>query len=339
MKKHQQSPSSAVNPEDLYAQVNKPKREQHQAQTPETPYAPQYPLQGASSSSRPRRGQQREELVSPYSVSDLSKNNWRASLEEPQNWYIDREHPHKQPEHHYADLDFGGNSGRNPQRRSTHLYAEIDPRGGRNPAQPVESVYAELGRGNGGPDADHRENPIYEGVEARRRTSPPQTTKDLVTSGLLKNTAYQYGASEVKVWCATVYGNENALNEKLFEILNDPSKGRDILQKLMEDPESPGKLAGHKALGVRSPARKAAEDGFQPLCDALERHVRTAKKLHKALTREHSQDKGIEKGQESLERGHHHHHDRHQRQGREHESPQQERHHRGREQSGMAFAM
>ncbi|UTO28076.1 BID domain-containing T4SS effector [Bartonella harrusi] len=363
MKKHQPkhySPPS--NPEALYAAVEKPKKEQGSHKPEETVYAPQHPPQDANPYARPRSEPTPQRPVDPYAVTDLSENNWRSSLQEPKNWYT-RQHDRKpEPEHLYAEIDVSGNGGRNPTRpletvyaqlniggrggpssapQEEHLYADLDfgRNGGRNPTQSVETVYAKLGMGSGGPDAEHRENPIYQSPEAKRRTTPPQTEKDLVTSAIAKDKGFQDSLVSVQEWCEIVFGNGHALNKQLAQILDNPSKGRDILQSLMENPECYCKLAGQKTFGIKSQHRKQAEEGFGSLCDAFERHVKTAEKLHRKFTHEHRQDKGVEKGQESPEHRHHRHHHRHHR--RDSDSPERETQSRGRQQrgGGMAFAM
>ncbi|MCZ2158941.1 BID domain-containing T4SS effector [Bartonella sp. 220] len=322
MKKHQPTPPP-FNPEELYAKVNKPDRGQRSHSQPEVvyaevkhpnrgqrshsqpennPYAPQKPLNPENAYAVPRSGPKPTPLVSPYAVRDLKE------LEGQPDPY------------HLENPLYDGNRGQHPPRpQSEHLYAELEfgPQRGQQPSKPVESVYATAGMGSGGP----QENTLYQGVEKIRRTSPPRTQQDLVTSGLAQNPNFQYGILEVQEWCAVVYGNRHALNGDLAKILANPSQGEEVLQKLLENPESHAKLAGQKVFGVKSPARREAEDGFRPLCAALERHIHTAQKLHKDLT------KGLERGEGSPEHGHHHHHHhRHHQQerGRERGAQQQE---------------
>ncbi|EJF76650.1 hypothetical protein MCO_01562, partial [Bartonella sp. DB5-6] len=200
----------------------------------------------------------------------------------------------------YADINIGGNKGRNHQ-------------------QSAETVYADVNTG---------------------RTSPsPRSPKDEITSKLLQNTNFQYGVREVQEWCQVVYGNPYALNSQLAQILDNPQKGEQVARGVAENPEGIGKLAGRTVLGVKSPQRREAEDGFGPLCAALDRHVANAQKLHKDFTREQARQQGHERG-ESPERAHKHHH--HHRAGEErHTSPQREVQSRSRHEGGkgMAFAM
>ncbi len=123
------------------------------------------------------------------------------------------------------------------------------------------------------------------------------------------------------------------MNKQLAEILDNPQGAEKILWDLAEKPESPGKLAGLQVLGVKSPDRKEAEDGFRHLCSSLERHIHKAQRLHKEFTRD------LEKDQKQESPEHRHHHRRHAR-GQERNSPEHSpRQQRQGESRGMAHAM
>ncbi|WP_375667186.1 BID domain-containing T4SS effector [Bartonella sp. CL435QHHD] len=324
------------NVEDLYAKVNKPPKEQRNQQQytlqqpAETIYAPQQPLGNPYDrlGGRPSDGRRAQKLTDPYAVVNLATGETES--EQLINPLYDTSRRSTQ------DLQRSSKS-------EEHLYAELnfDERGEPSPQRPLESVYTTVGMGaEGGQESEQLENPIYQGV-GRGATPPPRTQKDVITTKLLKNVDFQYGIRETQEWCRVVYGNEHALNNHLAKILDNPQSAEQILWELAEHPEGPGKLAGSKILGVKSPSRREAEDGFSPLCSALERHIHTAQKLHKQFTREHERERG--QRQESPEREaehrhHHHHHHRHargQEQNSPEHSPQRQRH----GEKGMAFAM
>ncbi|WP_273755181.1 BID domain-containing T4SS effector [Bartonella sp. MM73XJBT.G] len=291
----------------------------------ETPYAPQYPLGAtrAAAAGRSSREPSPENPTNPYAVVNLATGE--TEFQEQRNPLYDS------PSGSTQDL-------RAPQKQEEHLYAEIDPRtqSGRAPHKPIETVYATLGMGaEGGQESQQRENPIYEGV-GRAATPPPQTPKDMVTSKLLQHEGFQYGVREVQVWCKTVYNNEHALNEQLAKVLEDPQGADKVLWNLAAHPESAGKIAGRQVLGIKSPDRKEAEEGFSHLCSALERHIDKTKKLHKQFTRE------IERGekQKSPERDEHrHHHRRHHARGQSPDSPEHSPQRQRHGEKGMAYAM
>ncbi|WP_273789441.1 BID domain-containing T4SS effector [Bartonella sp. ML70XJBT] len=292
----------------------------------ETPYAPQYPLGAtrAAAAGRSSREPSPENPTNPYAVVNLATGE--TEFQEQRNPLYDS------PSGSTQDL-------RAPQKQEEHLYAEIDPRtqSGRAPHKPIETVYATLGMGaEGGQESQQRENPLYEGV-GRAATPPPQTPKDMVTSKLLQHKEFQYGVRETQEWCTVVFGNPHALNEQLSKILENPQGADKVLWDFAAHPESVGKLAGRQVLGVKSPDRKAAEDGFSPLCSALERHIHKTQKLHKQFTRELERSEK----QESPERDEHrrHHHRRHHARGQSPDSPEHSPQRQRHGEKGMAYAM
>ncbi|WP_375682799.1 MULTISPECIES: BID domain-containing T4SS effector [unclassified Bartonella] len=317
----------ASNVEDLYARVNKPPKEQRTSpqytlqQPSETAYAPQKPLGNPYDrlGERPSDGRRTDKLVNPYSITDLAAQGWQTPYDTVGEGAQGGRHPHE-PEHLYAELNF-------------------DERGEPSPQRPLESVYTTVGMGaEGGQESEQLENPIYQGVGGGR-ISPPRTPKDVVTTKLLTNVDFQYGVREIQERCRVVYKNEHALNGPLAKILDDPQGAEKVLLELAENPESAGKLAGHKILGVKSPSRREAEDEFTHLCSALERHIHNTQKLHKQFTREQERERSQRHESPERDPEHRHHHHHHHARGREYNSPepspQQQRH----GEKGMAFAM
>ncbi|WP_375618287.1 BID domain-containing T4SS effector, partial [Bartonella sp. AC134YNZD] len=317
----------ASNVGDLYAKVNKPPKEQRNPQQytlqqpPETVFAPKKPLENPYDrlGGRPSDGRRTDKLVNPYSITDLAAQGWQTPYDTIGGGAQGGGHP-QEPEHLYAELEVGENGRHSPQR-------------------PLESVYTTVGMGaEGGQESEQLENPIYLGVGGNR-ISPPRTPKDVVTTRLLQNTSFQYGVREIQERCKVVYGKEHALNGPLAKILDDPQNAEQILWDLAENPQSAGKLAGHKILGVKSPSRREAEDEFPHLCSALERHIHTAQKLHKQFTHEQERERGQKQENPEREAEHRHHHHHHHARGQEQNSPeyspQQQRH----GEKGMAFAM
>ncbi|WP_175868947.1 BID domain-containing T4SS effector [Bartonella gabonensis] len=294
-----------------------------------TIYAPQYPLRATrAAANRGSRSPSPENPSNPYAVVNLATGE--TEFEERRNTLYDS------PNGSTQDV-------RTSQRQEEHLYAEIDPRtqSGRAPQQPIETVYASLGMGaEGGQESQQWENPLYESVGKGATPTPPRTAKDVITTRLLQNADFQYGVREIQVWCKTVYGKEHILNERLAKILDNPQDADQVLWDLAAHPESAGKLAGRQVLGIKSPDRKAAEDGFSPLCSALEKHIYHTQKLHKAFTRDLEKERGQrQENPERDEHRHHHHHHRHRHaRRRDQESPE---HNPQRQEGnkGMAYAM
>ncbi|WP_273719041.1 MULTISPECIES: BID domain-containing T4SS effector [Bartonella] len=329
----QQANASASNtrqfPSDYDTPPQRPLETVYAPQTTETIYAPQKPLGNPYDrlGGNPSNGRRAEKLADPYAIVDLATGE--TEFEQRINPLYDS------PSGSTQDLRY-------PQRPEEHLYAEINhgANGGLSPQKPIESVYATVGMGaEGGQESQQRENPLYEGV-GRGTTPPPRTPKDEITTKLLKNVDFQYGVRETQEWCKVVYGNEHALNGPLAKILENPQDTEKILWDLAENPESPGKLAGRQLLGVKSPDRKEAEDGFRHLYSALEKHIHTTQKLHKEFTREQERGLKQESPERDTEHKHHHHHRHHHARGQEQNSPEHSPHQRRQEGNrGMAFAM
>ncbi|MBB4076852.1 hypothetical protein GGR08_001163 [Bartonella fuyuanensis] len=296
----------------------------------ETVYAPQRPQGNPydSPGRMPGNGQRANKLANPYEVVDLATGE--REVQQRENSLYDlpsgstqdlRSNPQNPEQHLYAELEFGTNRGHSPQK-------------------PLESVYATVGATVQDRQGFQQQvNPLYDGI-GRATTPPPRTTKDLVTTKLLQHVDIQYGVREIQERCKIVYGKEHALNEPLAKIIDNPRNAEQVLWDLAENPEGPGKLAGSKILGVKSPDRKAAEDEFRHLCSALEKHIYQTQKLYKAFTREHTRDQKQEGPERNTEHSHHHsQHHRHAK-GRSQESPEHSPQQRKHESSkGMAYAM
>ncbi|WP_375666329.1 BID domain-containing T4SS effector [Bartonella sp. TT121SHDZB] len=322
----------SLNVEELYAKVNKPPKEQRNPQhytlqqPPETIYAPQKPLGNPYDrlGGKPSDGRRAQKLTDPYAVVNLATGETESEqlinplYDTSRRSTQDLQRSPKLEEHLYAELDFGERGELSPQR-------------------PLESVYTTVGMGaEGRQESQQLENPIYQGVGGSK-ISPPRTPKDVVTTKLLQNVSFQYGVREIQERCKVVYGKEHALNEPLAKILDNPQNAEQILWNLAANPQSAGKLAGHKIFGVKSPSRREAEGEFSHLCLALERHIHNTQKLHKQFTREHERERGQkqENPEREAEHRHHHRHARRQEQNSPEHSPQRQRH----GEKGMAFAM
>lgn len=163
-------------------------------------------------------------------------------------------------------------------------------------------------------------------------------TKEQMTVILLKNPQVQAYGEEVIHWGATVYGKDTLFQQHLQDILKDPSKGKELSDKLAEDPESIHKLAGRSALGLKSQTRKEAENGFRSLVAAIDGYTKAVKDAtERLLQTPMAEQRRRQENSREAERSHHHR--RHERE-QNHDSPehshQRQRH--GNE-KGMAYAM
>uniref|UniRef100_UPI0035D11B53 BID domain-containing T4SS effector n=1 Tax=Bartonella sp. MU70NMGDW TaxID=3243561 RepID=UPI0035D11B53 len=182
-----------------------------------------------------------------------------------------------------------------------------------------------------------REDPEtdYTKVAPQQRGRPSSSlTAEQITVILLKNPHVQAYGEEVMHWGKVVYGNDTLFQQHLQGILTDPSKGKDLSNQLAENPESIHKLAGRSALGLKSQTRKAAEEGFKPLVDAIDGYTKAVKEAKERLLQTpQAEQRRLQENSQQAERSHHrHHHTR----GQEHSSPE---HSRQRQRHGMAYAM
>ncbi|WP_375693231.1 MULTISPECIES: BID domain-containing T4SS effector [unclassified Bartonella] len=270
MKKHHPHPS--VNPEALYAKVNKPTRGNQRGPTPEEEVL--YATVGSVSPSRGRHHNQRQQ--------------------ESKTDYTTVAPPRREEEVTYASV-----SSVSPLSR------------GRHPD-----------RGRESPETD------YTKVAPQQRGRPSSSlTTEQITVILLKDPHVKAYGEEVIHWGATVYGKDNIFQKHLQDILTDPRKGKDLSNQLAENPESIHKLAGHQTLGIKSQARRAAEDGFRLLVDAVDGYTKAVENA-----KEHLSQTPLA---EQRRHHHHHHHERGQEQNSPEHSPQRQRH----GEKGMAYAM
>ncbi|WP_212112799.1 BID domain-containing T4SS effector [Bartonella queenslandensis] len=238
-----------------------------------------------------------------------------------------------------SSVDPLSRGGRHAQRREDPEtdYTEVAPK---RPEQDL--IYASVSSvdplSRGGRHAQRREDPETDYTEVapqqRGRSSSPSLTADQKSAMLLKNPQVQARAEEVMHWGTVVYGNDKIFQERLQDILKDPSKGKDLSDQLAENPEFMHKLAGRSTLGMKSQTRKAAEDGFGPLIKAIDDYTKAVHDATERLSRTPmAEQKRHQEHSRDAERGHHHHHERGQN-SPEH-SPRQQRH----GEKGMAYAM
>ncbi|WP_375607244.1 MULTISPECIES: BID domain-containing T4SS effector [unclassified Bartonella] len=261
---------------------------------------------------KPNRGNQRgptpEEDVLYASVSSISPSKGR--------------HPDRgreSPETDYATVA-------PPKREKEVLYTSVSSVSplsrGRHPD-----------RGRGSPETD------YTTVSPQQRgRSPSSLTTEQITVILLKDPHVKAYGEEVIHWGATVYGKDNIFQKHLQDILTDPRKGKDLSNQLAENPESIHKLAGHQTLGIKSQARRAAEDGFRLLVDAVDGYTKAVENAKEQLLQTPlAEQRRHQENSQQVERHHHHrhHHTREQEHNSPEHSPQRQRH----GEKGMAFAM
>ncbi|EJF86805.1 BID domain-containing T4SS effector [Candidatus Bartonella washoeensis] len=109
-----------------------------------------------------------------------------------------------------------------------------------------------------------------------RPQTPPRTHKTSANTmeRMLLIDAYE---EEIRHWCGIVYGDRLILDKRLQEIRENPAMGEQLSWEVSENPQYISKLAGKKMLGLKTKARKAAEENFSSLCDAINGFTYTLK--------------------------------------------------------------
>ncbi|WP_375687688.1 MULTISPECIES: BID domain-containing T4SS effector [unclassified Bartonella] len=231
--------------------------------------------------------------------------------------------------------------GRHPDRGREDPetdYTEVAP-----PKREAEVTYASVSSVTASSRGKHQrtEDPEtdYTTVAPHQRGKPsPSLTTDQKSVMLLKNPQVQAHAEEVVHWSKIVYGNDTIFQKHLQSILTDPNKGKELSDQLAENPESIHKLAGRSTLGLKNQTRKAAEDGFRSLVDAVDGYTKAVQDAATRLSQTPlAEQRRRQENSQQVESPHHHrhHHERGQERNSPEHSPQRQRH----GEKGMAFAM
>ncbi|WP_336277045.1 BID domain-containing T4SS effector [Bartonella sp. CB178] len=73
-----------------------------------------------------------------------------------------------------------------------------------------------------------------------------------------------------------VYGNPEAMSEKLREISTNPEVGEQLAQQIMASPKIMGNLAGKSTMGIKNEERKLAEESVPHLAEVLCKYAKVA---------------------------------------------------------------
>ncbi|WP_017195951.1 BID domain-containing T4SS effector [Bartonella birtlesii] len=92
---------------------------------------------------------------------------------------------------------------------------------------------------------------------------------------------------QVREHAKAVYGNANALNEQIEEIIKNPELGRQFAHQIKQAPRSVLPLAGFSICGLQNPARIHARNYLDGLSLAVENYVYTVEATYNIITRNH----------------------------------------------------
>ncbi|WP_406604130.1 BID domain-containing T4SS effector [Bartonella gliris] len=279
MKKHQSPPSPQTSPEALYAQVNKPSRGPRQQHQTEPVYA------DVHVAGRGRHPHRPEEVVyADVHVAGRGRHPHRPEEVVYADVHLGGRgrHPHRPEEVVYADVHLGGR-GRHPHRPEEVVYADVHLGGrGRHPHRPEEVVYADVHVAGRGQRPHRPEETDYARVAPQQRTKAPLSNEEIANRAL-KDPLVKAYHGEVQHWSKIVFGNANVLQQKMQDILKDPTVGEQVSWDLAANPKSFHKLAGRNICGFKTGARRQAEEGLQHLCNALDGYTDAVKQTRERI--------------------------------------------------------
>ncbi|WP_406604127.1 BID domain-containing T4SS effector [Bartonella gliris] len=128
-----------------------------------------------------------------------------------------------------------------------------------------------------------RESEILYAMVSSQRTTV-SLSEEQIASLLPHNPLVETYHEEIQRWSEVVYGQKNALQEKMKEIQKNPTAGDDFSWQLANHPESIARLAGVSVCGITNSARQQAENGVAPLCVSVECYVAAIQYAQKSLS-------------------------------------------------------
>ncbi|KEC54051.1 BID domain-containing T4SS effector [Bartonella koehlerae] len=109
--------------------------------------------------------------------------------------------------------------------------------------------------------------------------SPRMEEKSVNT--MQRNLLLEAYKEEINYWCGIVYGDRLILQKRIEDIQENPALGEQLSWEVSEHPKSISKFAGKKMLGVKTKARREAEENCPALRNAIDGYVYTLKYIQK----------------------------------------------------------
>ncbi|WP_455479173.1 BID domain-containing T4SS effector [Bartonella sp. B23] len=138
----------------------------------------------------------------------------------------------------------------------------------------------------------HPEEIVYADVPSSHKKLP--LTKRQIFKKIQKNSTVQTCMDDIRYHCNLVYGNPGILNKQLAEIIENPKQGKDLSLNIAGNPTSISELAGREVFGIKSHARKRAQQNVHSLCDSVERFMGVVYALRNEIVRTQTQQKNFD---------------------------------------------
>ncbi|GAA4665100.1 BID domain-containing T4SS effector [Bartonella pachyuromydis] len=131
-------------------------------------------------------------------------------------------------------------------------------------------------------EEDEQKQPVAREEQIPTTTAPLSRTRlalseEQIIALLQHNRLIHDYQEEIQTLCQKVYGNQRALQKQLEQIKKDPSTGENLSTHIKEHPEGIHKFAGKKMLGIKSSARRHANNNFPTLCGLVDSYVAAVK--------------------------------------------------------------
>ncbi|WP_406604137.1 BID domain-containing T4SS effector [Bartonella gliris] len=139
---------------------------------------------------------------------------------------------------------------------------------------------------------------------------PKETLAPLTKSELDKMVAesarVHTAQNQIQHLSKIIYGNSEALEEKMREIFRNPGSGQQLSDQIERSPSSISPLRGTSVFGLKNAMRKNAEEHVNLLCSAITNYADAVQHTHHAITQEHKieqerRGKAVEKPSENLQ--------------------------------------
>ncbi|WP_208436173.1 BID domain-containing T4SS effector [Bartonella phoceensis] len=117
----------------------------------------------------------------------------------------------------------------------------------------------------------------------------PLTKRELFEM-ISENGSILVGQRQIQRFAKRVYRNPERLNEKILQVIKDPDLCESFADQIEQIPRSVARLAGIKICGLRSPARKKAEENISLLSFAIRNYKGIIEQAQQAPLQEHQEE-------------------------------------------------
>ncbi|MBX4335231.1 BID domain-containing T4SS effector [Bartonella raoultii] len=115
-------------------------------------------------------------------------------------------------------------------------------------------------------------------------------TKNAMAELIAEDARIHTCSQQIQKLSKTVFGNEQALNRKMVEVIQNPSLGYQLANQLEKSPGSFSSLAGFDLCGIKNAKRTAAEESASLLFGAMINLTHAVYETKKDIIKEHKEE-------------------------------------------------